>query len=1310
MRICRIIVHLISILCFVFAQQAQAQFSINITQADTALCVGQSIPLNTVVQAVSQNSCFYPNFKNIANSNIDGIGSVFVDPNKNVYVSANYSGTLNFGNLIIPNNGGIDFILIKMDSCGSIQWVVRGGGTGSNDQIGAKSGKGIAVDNNGNVYFVANYNSTCTIYGSMGLTSYSATYTSGSVVSNQDAALIKLNASGQVIWGATLNSAANDIMNGVVLDNVGNPICFGLVNSCCPNLISSSAINHTSGNALLNLSNDQTGFVFKFNPSGVLQWQSRINNKTASINSVAVDAANAIYAVGSCSSLVPATNTTLVDGLSATSAITNVGYGNSFLIKYAATGARQWAVHYGNAGSIIGANCIVNDISIDNLGAVWLVGNYTGASSIFTGTNATTFTLPTDTLTKSFIAKYTNLGVPLLVNTYAKNNSGNTILTGVAAKNNRVLFGGYYNGNTNGSNDMCFAISDLSNTISFSNAGGGPYSDVINGVAWFGNNAAMVGSYSSLFTINNQLQSNNGAFFYIDNASATYPVSYAWSSGQTTSSIIASPVISTKYFCTATCNGQSISDSVMINVTTLSPNLIIQDTISVCGNAALIGAQSLANTTYQWNTEQTTSGIIANYSGKYIVTATSGLCSQRDTVIVSLNNSLIKENDTTICVGDSMRLHLINKVDTQLVDAFDITFLNPSMHFTPATSIGVNYILKVKGTWSMWAPQNILDPAYVYGNALPNAPSPISKFTGWIWNGVQPFVDSSLLRPTPDVYSVTHTYYYPFAGNGSAQSIGFAENPCCYGDNSGLLHFELYKLVNKTCLWNTGSTSDSITAMPTQNSVYWLKTFNGISYCTDSIYIDVNPQPTVSITTSGPTTFCLGDSVILSTPSGAGYFYQWFKNNTPLIGATTSSLIVKTPGLYKVFVNNMYSCNNVSSSINVVVNSLPVVAISAPSNQVCTGSFLNITANPSMGLQYVWYKDSLSIANSNSFIYAANTGGQYFVSVTDINGCKNKSNTLSINQIYLPTINANGPTSFCLGQSVLLNTQYNANYTYAWYYNGLPIGSTAAAQSSYSASNTGNYSVLVVGNGCSLMSLPQAVLASTIPTGYVQSITNDTICEGDSVLIECVTNPIYSVKWEYNGTILNYLNIPQVYVKQPGYYNARITNQGCAVWAQSSVYVVVNALPYDSIIYNSGKLTTSNSSSQLLYYQWFRDGVAIVGATSNYCYPNQNGAYSVKITDANGCSVFSNIIYLNSLSVRTTSMDMPRVFPNPFRDQIFIDAKDPITVELMSVEGRVLGSFITNIIHTNELSKGVYFIKIYSHLKELISIQKIIKQ
>jgi len=1296
------------VLCWAFVFNANAQFSVDITQADTALCVGQSIPLNTTVQAISQNSCFYPNFKNIANSNIDGIGSVFIDNNKNVYVSANYSGSLNFGNLVIPNNGGLDFLLIKMDSCGSIQWIVRGGGIGSNDQIGAKGGKGISVDNNGNVYFVANYNTTCTIYGSSASTSFIASYTSGTSVSNQDAALIKLNSSGQIIWGVTLNSAAHDVINGVVLDNIGNPICYGYVNSCCPNSVSSSSIITSSGISSLNLTNDQTGFVLKFNTAGQLQWQSRVNNKTTSINSLAVDATNNIYAIGTCSSSSSGLATTLVDGLNNSSTILNSGFGNSYLIKFASSGIKQWAINYGNAGSISGTNCTANDLSVDNFGAIWIVGTYTGATTVFTGTNAIIFSLPSESLTKSFIAKYSDIGVPTLVSSYSKNNNGNTILTGITAKNSKVLFGGYYTGNTIGSNDICYAIADLSNNVLYSNQGGGPYSDVINGLVWFGNNAAMVGSYSSLFTINNQLQSNNGSYFYIDNATATYPVTYLWSTGQTTNNIVASPVISTEYFCTAFCNGQSIMDSVMINVTTLSPNLIIADTIAVCGNSALIGAQSLANTTYQWNTQQTSSGIIANYSGKYVVTATSGLCSQRDTVIVSLNSSLIKENDTTICVGDSLRLHLINKVDTQLVDAFDITFLNPTMRYSPVTNSGVNYVLKVKGTWSMWSPQNVLDPAYVYGNAQPNAPNPISKFTGWIWNGTQPFTDSSQLRPNPDVYSTLHTYYYPFVGNGNAQAIGFAENPCCYNDNSGSLHFELYKLVNKTCLWNTGSTADSISAQPTSNSVYWLRTFNGFTFCTDSIHIDVNPQPTVSISANGPTTFCLGDSVILSTPSGAGYFYQWFKNNMPLIGASSNSLIVKTPGLYKVYVNNMYSCNNLSAAINVVVNNLPVVVISAPSNQVCTGSFLNISANPSTGLQYLWFKDSIALSNTNNAIYAANLGGQYFVNVTDVNGCKNKSNTLSINQIYLPVLNANGPTSFCVGQSVLLNTPYNTNYSYTWYFNNTPI--TAANQSTYTASNSGTYSVLVTGNGCTLMSLPQNVLASTIPSGYVHAITNDTICEGDSVLMECVTSNAYAVKWEYNGTLLNYLNTPQIYVKQPGYYNAKITNQGCSVWAQSSVYVLVNALPYDNITFSNGKLATSNNSSQLLYYQWYRNGVAIVGATSNFWYPIQNGTYSVKITDANGCSVFSNAINLNSLSVDVFSNSNIRVYPNPFKDLIYIESNEKVTIELYSVEGKKIGQFLGNRLDGKELSNGIYFIKIFNHLNELISIQKIIKQ
>ena len=63
-----------------------------------------------------------------------------------------------------------------------------------------------------------------------------------------------------------------------------------------------------------------------------------------------------------------------------------------------------------------------------------------------------------------------------------------------------------------------------------------------------------------------------------------------------------------------------------------------------------------------------------------------------------------------------------------------------------------------------------------------------------------------------------------------------------------------------------------------------------------------------------------------------------------------------------------------------------------------------------------------------------------------------------------------------------------------------------------------------------------------------------------------------------------------------------------------------------------------------------------------------------------------------------------------FDEQIFIEAKETVAVELMSIEGRVLGVYKGNVIATGEISKGIYFLKIYNHLNELISIQKIIKQ
>jgi len=53
------------------------------------------------------------------------------------------------------------------------------------------------------------------------------------------------------------------------------------------------------------------------------------------------------------------------------------------------------------------------------------------------------------------------------------------------------------------------------------------------------------------------------------------------------------------------------------------------------------------------------------------------------------------------------------------------------------------------------------------------------------------------------------------------------------------------------------------------------------------------------ITASGPTTFCAGGSVVLSTESG-GTNYQWYLDGSPISGATTYSYTASLPGEYDV--------------------------------------------------------------------------------------------------------------------------------------------------------------------------------------------------------------------------------------------------------------------------------------------------------------------------------------------------------------------------------------------------------------------------
>ena len=91
----------------------------------------------------------------------------------------------------------------------------------------------------------------------------------------------------------------------------------------------------------------------------------------------------------------------------------------------------------------------------------------------------------------------------------------------------------------------------------------------------------------------------------------------------------------------------------------------------------------------------------------------------------------------------------------------------------------------------------------------------------------------------------------------------------------------------------------------------------------------VYPKPGAAITPNGSTTFCLGESVLLSAPGGSNRAYQWLKSGANISGATSSVYDAMSSGNYKVRVTNTITgCYRTTANNTVVtVNPKPPATV-----------------------------------------------------------------------------------------------------------------------------------------------------------------------------------------------------------------------------------------------------------------------------------------------------------------------------------------------------------------------------------------------
>lgn len=129
-----------------------------------------------------------------------------------------------------------------------------------------------------------------------------------------------------------------------------------------------------------------------------------------------------------------------------------------------------------------------------------------------------------------------------------------------------------------------------------------------------------------------------------------------------------------------------------------------------------------------------------------------------------------------------------------------------------------------------------------------------------------------------------------------------------------------------------------------------------ISGC-DSIVttnLTISPLPVVTISATGPTSFCQGDSVTLNSSAGLSA-WQWYRFNTLLPGSTNSSFTANLRGNYRCIANNSAQCLGTSNVISVSVPCMPAnpFYLKTASTSETGEEVFRVFPNPSTGIFYI---------------------------------------------------------------------------------------------------------------------------------------------------------------------------------------------------------------------------------------------------------------------------------------------------------------------------------------------------------------------
>jgi large repetitive protein len=602
-------------------------------------------------------------------------------------------------------------------------------------------------------------------------------------------------------------------------------------------------------------------------------------------------------------------------------------------------------------------------------------------------------------------------------------------------------------------------------------------------------------------------------------------INNVWSTGETTQAITVTA--SGDYSVTvgtAGCTATSTITTVTVNSAATTPTITAGGPTTFCTGGSVTLTSSSA-TDNLWSTTETTQSITVSTSGDYTVTVGTAGCTATSTITTVVVNpmpttpTITAGGPTTFCSGGSVTLTSSSATDN-LWSTGEVT-----QSITVSTS--GDYTVTV-------------------GTAGCTATSTITTV---------------VVNPLPATPTITAGGPTTFCSGGSVTLTSSSAS-----DN----------------LWSTGESTQSITVSTSGDYTVTV----GTAGCTSTSAITTvtaNPSPaTPTITAGGPTTFCSGGSVTLSSSSATDNLWS--------TGESTQSITVSTSGDYTVTVGTG-GCTSTSTITTVSVNSnpaTPTVTAGGPTT-FCAGDNVTLTSSAASGNTWSNGETTQSIIVTASGDYSVTVGAS---------GCSASSTitTVVVNPSpATPTITAGGPTTFCSGGSVTLTSSSATDN----------LWSTGEVTQSITVTTSGDYTVTVGIGGCTSTSTITTVSVNSNPaTPTVTAGGPTTFCAGDNVTL---TSSAASGNTWSNGETTQ-----SIIVTASGDYSVTVGASGCSA-SSTITTVVVNPSPATPTITAGGPTTFCSGGSVTLSSSSATDNLWSTGETTQAITVTASGDYTVTV-------------------------------------------------------------------------------------------------